>query len=227
MTRDEEGLLYNCYRASCDTYGRASGRSLTAAPRPERRDCLKPFTGALHELTDEWREYLHGEVGFDAEHVRVARARRTDEGRIAFPILDPIGKRRGFCLRSYTGGVPKALTRMDTHEPHTSYYRADEWERGPECWLVEDIPSAVRAARYVDTVALLGTTMTDEAAEEVAKYYRRVVWALDADATTTALAQRRTWALHFQDASVQVLECDLKDMTEENLMNLIRIRTTA
>lgn len=220
VTRDDEGLLYNCYRATCPTAGRASGRSLN----PSTRKVSEPthYEGGLHPLGEDWWQYLADEVGFDDEHIHRSKARIADDGRVAYPVLGPQGRRRGLVLRSYTGQKPKALTYMDVaDEPKCSWYPWDRWERGAVVWVVEDIPSAIRASRYVDAIALCGSGASQDAIDEISAHYECVVWALDADATVTALEQQRRWGLYFSNSRVQVLEQDLKDMNEEDLCKLL------
>jgi len=223
ITRDDEGLLYQCFRASCDTAGRASGRSLTRVrKKPER---VTHYTGELLELDDPTSARLADLVGFDEGHLSVARPRLGDNGRVAYPMLGPLGRRRGWVLRGYDGQYPKALNYPDgPDDPHTSWYprREDGWD--DEVWLVEDIPSAVRASRYVDCVALLGTSLPVPALAELCEYYNKVVWALDADATATALANHRRYSIFFESSRVAVLEQDLKNMSEADLRFLLSPR---
>ena len=87
--------------------------------------------------------------------------------------------------------------------------------------VVEDIPSAVRAAAYCNSVALCGTGCGTEAVAEIAQTSQRVIWALDADATGVAVELQRRHSLMFAESKVLVLERDLKDMTEEELCHLM------
>jgi len=119
-------------------------------------------------------------------------------------------------LRSYIGHTPKALTYMDSSDtPKTSYYRTHR--DSTRVVVVEDIPSAVRASRYVNAVALLGTSCSVEAAWEMAQVFSHVVWALDKDAVRQAYNLQRTHAIMFTKSDVLRLERDLKDETEERL----------
>lgn len=222
ITRDDDGLLYQCFRASCSTAGRTGGRSLIRVRR--KPTTVHRYEGAVQDMNDATSAVLADRVGFDSDHLIVAKARVAEDGRVAFPIIGPLGTRRGWVLRAYDGREPKALTRMDIEEPHTSWYTASRWERGQTVWLVEDIPSAVRAARYVDCIALCGTGCNDATVGEISAHYRNVVWALDADATTTALKQHRKWSLFFETSRVQVLERDFKDTEEEILCGLLTER---
>jgi hypothetical protein len=103
---------------------------------------------------------------------------------------------------------------MDREEPHLSWYRR---VNNTSCVVVEDVPSAVRAALYTDSVALCGTGCNLDYAGEIAAHYRNVVWALDADATDQSIKLMRKHALLFENSSVLVLEQDMKDMEEEDL----------
>lgn len=224
VTVTDDGLvLYNCFRASCSLNGGGAVapngvRDLvrTREPRTQR---IRPYTGLIEALPVEEIEMLAEEVGFDEQHILESRAMwAPEERRVAYPILGPMGRRRGFVLRSYRGSTPKALTRTDTNEPHLSYYGVG---KGGPTLVVEDIPSAIRAARYCPSVALSGTGCGPDYASEIAAHAPEVVWALDADATSHAVALQRRHALLFNQSRVATLPCDLKDMEEDELCNFI------
>lgn len=220
LTRDETGVVFNCYRLTCDVAGRTGGRSLIRI-RKDTAPRVTHYEGDLHPLTDEWKVLLRDKIGFDDDHILVSRARLGENERVAFAILSPLGVRRGLVLRRYKGYGVKALTYMDFDEPHTSWYVRDRWERADTVYLVEDIPSAVRAARYVDAIALLGTGVSLRALNEIAAHYRKVVWALDADATSTAVNQARKYGIYFDSSRVKILERDFKNEEESCLKEIL------
>lgn len=222
VTRDDTGVVFNCYRLTCDTAGRFGGRANLIRIRKDVAPRSTHYEGELHEITDEWRQVLRTKIGFDRQHVRKSRVRLGENNRVAYPVLSPLNQRRGWVLRRYGGYGVKALTYMDTaDEPHTSWYTTDEWERGDHVYLVEDIPSAVRAARYVDSIALLGTGVSLRAITEIAAHYRSVTWALDADATSVAVNQARKYGIYFDRSRVKILERDFKDMDEQDLKEML------
>jgi hypothetical protein len=142
------------------------------------------------------------------------------EHRVAYPIFDPMGKRRGWLLRAYDDRELKALSypeRVD--EPHLSYYRTHVGDA--HAIVVEDIPSAVRASRYTNAIALLGTGVRLDDALEIAAHFRKVTWALDADATRLSLKWHLKYGGFFEQSELMVLEKDLKDMTEPELKALL------
>jgi hypothetical protein len=167
------------------------------------------------------RQVLRDKVGFDDEHIAVSRARLGENSRVAFPIISPLGQRRGWMLRRYKGYGPKALTYMDADEPHTSWYTRSRWERMDRCLLVEDIPSAVRAARYIDTIALLGTGVSLRAVTEISNHYQHVTWALDADATSLAVNQACKYGIYFDTSRVKILGRDFKNEDELCLSEIL------
>lgn len=87
--------------------------------------------------------------------------------------------------------------------------------------MVEDIPSAVRASRYVSSVALLGTSCTIEYAAEIKSFCTSVVWALDEDATEIAIKHHRKHGILFDSSEVLCLPKDFKDMDEEELETIL------
>ncbi len=214
-------ILYNCHRASCpDGQGAIGSGIRVVRTTQKRKQNFTPYEGELAPLDDEWEAYLCKQIGWTGWHLEQGRPMYTpDMHRVAYPIFSPMGLRRGWVLRSY---VPyertKALTRMDVAEPHLSYYRPNNT---PHVVVVEDIPSAVRAAKYADSVALCGSGCSTDYANEIAAHYRHVVWALDEDATAQAIRLMRQHALLFETSRVLVLERDLKDETEERLCEII------
>ena len=95
-----------------------------------------------------------------------------------------------------------------------SWYRT---KNTPCVVIVEDTPSAVRVAQYADAVAINGGGIGPDYAQEIAAHYRNVVWALDADATATAIDMHTRFAILFNQSRVMILEKDFKDETEEDL----------
>ncbi len=215
----EDGTkLWNCFRSSCSYRGRASpdGVAYPVTRITYRRG--NPFLGELLPLPAKHREMLATEFGFANDHLARARPMwSAAHQRIAFPLLDPLGRRQGWCLRSYTGAEPKALTYVDDESSRLSYYA-----RGSDtALLVEDIPSAVRASPYLDSIAILGTSITEDDRLEISTHYDRIIIALDADATRQAILLQKENKLLFDNIDVMVLPCDIKDMPEEDVYELL------
>ncbi len=218
---DDGTIVWNCYRASCAERGANGGGRLVRTRHTPRQQTVRPYRGALERLNDEQVEFLYESIGWDGQHIAMARPLwAPEELRYAFPIYGPMGVRRGYVLRSYhPDATTKALTRMDEAEPHMSWYRYHGDEN--EIVVVEDIPSAVRAARYMNALALCGTGCGPDYANEIAAHMQNVIWALDADATSLAIKLHRGNSLLFRGSRVLPLECDIKDMAEADVAALL------
>ena len=144
----------------------------------------------------------------------------TDDygGRIAMSIRAPKGTHRGWVLRQRRG-QNKALTFVNDGEVSLSWYKEQPF--APTV-IVEDIPSAIRASTYVNSVALLGTGIGTAQATEIAAYGSgNIVLALDQDATALSFKWARKYSLLWGDVKVLPLKKDLKNMTEDALKELL------
>lgn len=89
--------------------------------------------------------------------------------------------------------------------------------------------SAIKLAPYYDTVALLGTNMSETKVEEIAGFgngrYSQIFLCLDNDATFKAIKYTLQWRQALPKLKVRGLAKDIKDMTDveldEFMMSLI------
>ena len=225
VTRTREGVLWNCFRASCSI----KGFSATAGELivPDRKPCaLRPYKRDLRALRPSERMFLCQKFDLKQEQLDLIRFAPEDY-RYAFPILDPRGYVRGFTLRSYEGFTPKSLTRMHTEGPTQSWHEPGWLERHSDTAhkivIVEDQMSAmVCASGGLCAVALLGTSLNNDKVREIAMDRpREVLLALDADATDTAFKLARKWALAFERMRVVVLERDLKEESRDDVREVL------
>ena len=134
-------------------------------------------------------------------------------------VYGPKGNHRGWVLRALSPSRTKALTFLNEGEEGTSWYKTTP---GAPTVLVEDIPSAVRASMYVNSVALLGTGIGADRALEIAEYAPKpIVVALDQDATAMSFRWARKYSLMWEDVKVLPLTRDMKNMTEDELCELL------
>lgn len=212
ITRDTEGIVWQCFRAKCgETGATRSGATFSKAPvKPARR----VWEGVCHPLPDKVAETLE-------RRWRITKPPNwwwtTDfGGRVSMSVRSPSDQHRGWVLRSLGSTArTKALTYINEDEEGLSWYKT---QPGRATIIVEDIPSAVRASSYVNSVALLGTGISLKRALELAKYGSRpIVVALDQDATTLSFTWARKWSLLWGDVVVLPLTKDLKDMEENEL----------
>jgi len=224
VTRLATGVVWNCFRASCNTYGSCITSASLVAPA-RRTTKLRPYTERLSAIDVEDHGYFWHRFGLFAEpYVNI---RVTDDGRYAFPIRDFRGYERGILVRdpvwkgspepprSPVGGA-KALTYMHTEGPVQSWHTVPEERR---LVLVEDSVSAMCAQQEgLSALALLGTHLNNDKVREIGLWGpKEVIIALDADATAEAFKLAKKWGLAFPKTRVCILAEDLKDTPQEDI----------
>lgn len=211
VTRKEDGVVvFICHRASCGYKG-VLGRAtrVVRQSKPKR----KVWEGKTVALPPEVQQWIDSEWGIsEPPHWYYT----TDlGGRIAMSIRSPLDTHRGWVLRNDGSRDPKALTYVDEGEDALSWYRCHPQQ---PTVIVEDIPSAVRAATYVNAVALCGTGIGMDRAKEIREFATRPIYvALDQDATAKAFDYVQRYSLLWGDARVLPLQQDLKNMKEADL----------
>lgn len=104
-----------------------------------------------------------------------------------------------------------------------SWHRAVERKSGT-LYIVEDQVSAIRISQWgSDAVALLGTRVSTPKAIEISRDYpRKVIIALDPDATEQAIDIARNWAGYLPAVSVALFSKDPKDVHPTELTRILR-----
>lgn len=226
VTRQDNAVLYHCFRASCkrghgiihilssDRYrsSNASGfEPKTFTPRPYRYRlepatewdfAVRPPPISTHDMT--------------MQHVKYSPDRDT----IAYPIFDFSGKEVGIVDRSYTGREPKAMTYWFEDVPKVHFPLVQRPTR--TCVVVEDIPSAIKAAHYMSAAALLGSSISVSVMNELRAHFSRLIIMLDKDATDKAVDIAQVYNIFFEDGvKVIPLERDLKDIGPAEIRALL------
>ena len=219
--------MYNCFYASCDTKGR-TGKRLTTSnatsvlqptkptlkPKPkdvpfEIPDTFVPLTRNQKALdyvrsVNSYRAYLdnRAEIMYDIRQDRVVFLVKEDK-----KIVDAVGK-------SLTNRKPKWYR----YGKSNSGFHIDS--ESASVFVVEDCPSACSIYGYVSSIALLGTNLL-QSHINVLKQYKKVVVALDKDATAKAVELSRKIS-QFVNCSVAFLPEDLKNLKDEERERIIR-----
>lgn len=218
----EDGTeLGHCFSASCgfNSCKRPTGVAYPSVIHITPERASNPYQGEIVPLPPEQKTLLATEAGFNRTHLGISRPMYAAlSGRVAFPLLSPTGNRQGWCLRSYEGLEPKALTYLDKGSSKLSHYNVHD---SRAAILVEDIPSAVRAAPYINSVALLGTSLCEDDRNELGEHYDRLIIALDADASAQAIRLQRQLRLAVKECDVLILGMDIKDMEEGEVAQLL------
>jgi len=236
VTRDQSGILYNCYRAKCSTAGfvPTAGQLIPASRKtPKTRPYHYPVLPL--EVCDEEYFYQRFEIA-NTEHIF-----RSERDEYILPILDARGLTRGYTVRQPVwsgspqaprGGttfstVPKARCFPHVPEPMQSFYFPGSglYRRQQTLVAVEDQVSAIKVAQEGFTaVALCGTTVNmDKIREWSTLSPAQVLIALDADATGEAFKIARRWGLAFPVVRVVMLERDLKDELSSDIAHVLGV----
>jgi len=219
VTRKANGLVFICHRASCDLRGciRSGGEGYVLERSVGKLQEKPPLdASSFRPLSKADLRGLEGRYGLAPAQIRAAGWLFVPEsGRIAMPIWSPRGVQRGWVLRSLeVSHRAKALTYKEVDGPMPSWHGP----RGGPVVVVEDIPSAVRAAKYTGAAALIGTTLSTDKVLELLEWSSRVILALDIDATSKAIdyAKKYSWMGNLCVISLSnIMRGDIKDMDSE------------
>jgi hypothetical protein len=218
VTREGDGtVLFICFRASCGYKG-VLGQATRVCKQPTKPK-RKVWEGETVALPPDVLAWIDREWGITDP--RDWYYTQELGGRIAMSIRSPMDLHRGWVLRNDGSRTPKALTYVDEGEVALSWYRCHP--QGPTV-VVEDIPSAYRASTYVNAVALCGTGVGADRAQEIREYATRPIYmALDQDATDQSFKWVQRYSLLWDGPRVLPLQQDLKYMEEADLCHLLEL----
>ena len=219
--------MYNCFYANCDARGR-TGKRLTTSnaksviqplkptlqPKPkdvpfEIPDTFVPLTRNQKALdyvrsVNSYQAYLdnRAEIMYDIRQDRVVFLVKENK-----KIVDAVGK-------SLTNRKPKWYR----YGKSNSGFHIDNDD--DIIFVVEDCPSACSICSFVSAIALLGTNLL-QSHINVLKQYKKVVVALDKDATIKAVELSRKIS-QYVNCTVAFLTEDLKNLKDEERERIIR-----
>lgn len=227
VTRTEEGLLYNCFRASCGAKGFISS-GVWRIP-PETKDIkfkkFKPheFVKDLEDLPQSVLDvmldkYELTEAELNEQRIKFVRA----ENRLYMPVFDYTSERFGGISKTLTAGVKsfKTINYFDRESSRLSYPRGGS-DRGGAIAVVEDVLSSIKVNRYVRAVALLGHTISIEQIKELRSQTDHLIIMLDNDVMHKALQLKKKFGFYFRNFSVILMSNDPKDTESKKLEEII------
>ena len=192
VTRTETGVLFNCHRASCGVSGCATFagapvvRLSKEAQSNQRVPARARYASLIKEsLPADVRDYLRERYGISDNLCARGLLRWTEahspkgHGRVVLPILNNKNEPYGYVARRLDTQIgAKAFTFVDDNEGSWYINRNSK-----VLLIVEDQLSALKASQFVNTVALLGTNITDATLKAIISgQYTAVYLALDKDA---------------------------------------------
>lgn len=224
ITRLPSGIVYRCWRASCGERGFIRSSAVDYSPHWEKQQkktyTPKPFEYETTSLPKEYRRMFYERYLITDEELDKNGFLYSPEiNRVVMPIFNQMGYKVGVVARSYSKKLrgPKAINYLEDGRPHLHYPPALQ-PTTKRVVLVEDIPSAIRVGRHARSVALLGHSLCNKTAEDLANTAAHLVVALDPDATAAAIKLKSEYQVYFNSIQVRVTSADPKDMTDEQIL---------
>lgn len=212
VTNDMGTMLYNCYKASCNLHGGVhtgmSADDIRTMLRNRIEETVVHTTfeqpANLVHMRDDFTEGMEFCEVWDIDPADVLYDVRED--RVVFPVYD-----NNKIVDAVGRAMHKAQFKWKRYGKANHPYTA----KGADsryAVLVEDAISAYRVPKLVgvDGVALLGTALTTQHREYVAKHYEGVIVALDRDALDKQIAIRNDLSTYVDVVKVVRLSDDLK-----------------
>jgi hypothetical protein len=221
ITRIEQGLLYNCFRASCPARGFIpSNPSSIVPPQPKTLNKIKPYYGEISSLPGYIEDWLHSKYWLDKHTLKHNNVGWNElSKRVVIPVTNKHRFRLGHMTRS-TKWSPqvkrKAIYYPEVQTAVHLYYPAGTRLSGNGVYLVEDCYSAIRLNQIGRAaVALLGVNINLATIRELQNFRKKFI-TLDPDAEDLADMYKKEFSL-YGNFSVIKLSKDAKDLSPEQL----------
>lgn len=226
VSRDGDLLKWMCHRNSCTFRGTVSllltnptsNSNILPSPKRKLRFTSSPLPEeALTFLNNRYRITPDLANRFGLEFTNDLCT--SPDGRVVIPIQSRDLARRGYVLRAINSTEQrKAINVLDGSDSGLCWFTHPG---SSAVLLVEDAYSAIRASRYINSCALLGTNLSSDGIEELlssglSKFYL----GLDKDAFNKTIDTVYRYKSRIDLKGVP-LSKDIKDMTEEELLILI------
>lgn len=219
LYRRGASIVLKCYRAQCGFWARLSTDPKVLVGPWEFKG--NPFRGELAPLSQSAEEALYRKYRLTPQTLHAFRVTRVlGEPAIYMPVWSYRMRERGGMVRYFDGRKPKARAYKNTDDVFMAWYPHSS---ARTLVIVEDQLSAMRVFQIgMAAVALLGTTLSEEKADEIgqlAKFNRtrHVLLALDRDAHSVAVKYARQYRGQINGLKVAMLNEDLKDVSDKEI----------
>lgn len=225
-----DGLLLKwcCHRASCGWVGQTlvvgGGGSRSS---PVQRGSKPPLSFKATSLSEENYSFLQQKYGITKELCDTFKIEWTSDltsftdGRFVIPVRNFDLQPAGWVLRGINKEEKQKALIIKAKDTMGLSWFSCSTEPSDRCIIVEDCYSAIRASRYLNAVALLGTHLSPEMCDELlATGSQRYYLALDKDAFNKSIE----FAFKYKNKITLepvALQKDIKNLTEPGLADLI------
>jgi len=218
VTKTEEGLLYNCFRAKCGIKGFIPTNNLYTIRKKEENNKHNIVLSKLNLCTvpTKVKYFLYKKFNITNKHIIDNRIKWcTNSNRIMTPLYSIDKEYFGFQLRNYNKHT-KVKSVVYTTNKKELYCPINIIIKETPIVIVEDTWSAIRMSDFCCSVALLGTYLT----KENSKYLlgKDIYIALDNDATYKSLKILQSFGGIFKSYNVIRLSKDIKNMPDKQII---------
>lgn len=223
-------IAFKCWRASCGFKGKIGkgsvSRNLGKTNEDRTKFTPRPFLDPYFSLPPDIERELYHRYGISRELLRtngVKYCRNRD--RLIMPVFDINGDQYGIVAKRWThgDGEDKVLNHFVKEKVRLHWPKGFSKEHGKcRSIIVEDILSALSLQHYYSTIALLGTELSPEAAEQIRSKTDSIILALDPDATHKAVQIKQRYALLFKEIKIITLPRDPKDCSIEEIQEVLK-----
>jgi hypothetical protein len=205
--KDDGKLVYFCHRAKCSRGGALDAQGSSILHGHAKTKVHKTFNEKTEILPDNKITVFEKVYGLTREEIINAGFLWVPERNMVYhPVRGPDGVFRGQVLRNYvTKEIRTYKAFPDDRRPCIAWFPGPKGFDNNEVVIVEDILSALKFSRYHNAVALLGSSMSNEALLEIMQWSGKQYLALDKDAITTALKIAIRWSVLLD---IQVIQCE-------------------
>lgn len=212
--------LWHCFKISCGIKGAQSVGMSASAVRQKINGIQSGATKTLIKIPDMLSSPDHHPVALN--YLRKNHCIDAYEQKLIKIMYDPADKRVLFFSNDGQGAVGRS---MQGETPKWKQYGDIPYPvavgKGDIAVVVEDVPSACSVSRLEGIVgcSILGTSLPDRYKKPLSKY-RKVIVALDADASRKAIELKGRLEGRV-NTTVVFLEDDLKYMSYDDIANLL------
>lgn len=226
ITRIDEGIVYNCFRATCASKGFISshiGTVYKSKQKSKKTFTPHPFEKSLEPLPEYIVQLLFKKYELTEEELHEQRIRYfRDEHRLFLPCYDSRSDDFGGITKTLTEGVRRFKTiNYFNRETSRLHYPLTRISRKPAIAVAEDILSSIKVSRHVACVAALGHYLTLEQIKELRSQTDTLIIMLDNDVFHKAVKLRKDYGFYFRNFHVILLSKDPKDTPDEELKEII------
>jgi len=221
ITRVDDGIVFNCFRASCGAKGFIPSIGNTPT-KTNKKSNIKPIPQELNNLTQlpyHIINKLYEKYELNKNDLVYNDVVYSEElNRIVFRLYDIYHNLIGYHSRSLIHKQPKTYP-LKKPLPLVMYRKI--FFTTQKVVLVEDPFSAIKVANYIPTICLLGTNLSINHIGELLKYNIKelIIW-LDFDAVHKSIMYKRMFGGIF-DIGIIMTAKDPKDTPHSEIEDLL------